>query len=100
MNNFDFELFSIDELLRQSRVDSMQKNSNFNENEHMNDLKNVHELNVIKFKNQFQNFKNKKNVMIKTKKKIVKFTKCNVFEIELAKISFQTKIKRIKKIIN
>ena len=53
---FDFDIFDVDDFIRDDRINSIVFQFNFNENENLNDL-----INVVEFKN--------KNVITKIRKK-------------------------------
>ena len=65
MYEFNFDMFDVDDFIRDDRINSIVSQFDFNENENLSDLMNVVEFKKIKIKEKFLEFKNKKNEMTK-----------------------------------
>ena len=92
----DFDFLNIEKLFRRDHITSMFLNFESNFDENLNDLKNVNEFAIIKFKKKSRESKNNKNIMIAIQKKTIKSTKRD-FSFEHVETQFNNKIvKRVK----
>ena len=96
---FEFNLFlNVDNLIRDcielSLVFKMKKNLK------LNNLSNIAEFNIVKTKKKLRKLLNKKELITRTKKKIVNSTKRNFLKFEYVKQNFEIRVKRAKKIID